>query len=145
MPHPILYFILQSAADIYVCVPSHTHAQGKSQKEIDDWNVLVTEVCQAINSKQLVPTLRTQYMRTAFQIPFDATVRISLDSNLCMLTETGRLGNQDRWFRDPSKPVPRNEITRFPHAVLEVKLQLTVSLVVCAVHKSIYHHARMAD
>ena len=52
----------------------------------------MTEVCQAINSKQLVPTVRTQYMRTAFQIPFDATVRISLDTNLCMLTETGRLG-----------------------------------------------------
>ena len=100
-------------------------AKGKSDKEIEDWDILVTEVCQAINSKQLVPTLRTQYMRTAFQIPFDATVRISLDTNLCMLTETGRLGmDQDRWFRDPSKPVPRNEITRFPHAVLEVKLQL---------------------
>jgi len=99
--------------------------KGKSEKEIEDWDILVTEVCQAINSKQLVPTLRTQYMRTAFQIPFDATVRISLDSNLCMLTETGRLSmDQDRWFRDPSKPVPRNEITRFPHAVLEVKLQL---------------------
>lgn len=102
-------------------------AKGKSDKEIEDWDTLVTEVCQAINSKQLVPTLRTQYMRTAFQIPFDATVRISLDTNLCMLTETGRLTmDQDRWFRDPSKPVPRSEITRFPHAVLEVKLQLTV-------------------
>lgn len=102
-------------------------AKGKSKDEIEDWDTLVTEVCQAINSKQLVPTLRTQYMRTAFQIPFDATVRISLDTNLCMLTETGRLGmDQDRWFRDPSKPVPRNEITRFPHAVLEVKLQLKV-------------------
>lgn len=100
-------------------------AKGKSDKEMEDWDVLVTEVCQAIICKQLVPTLRTQYMRTAFQIPFDATVRISLDTNLCMLTETGRLGmEKDRWFRDPSKPVPRNEITRFPHAVLEVKLQL---------------------
>ncbi len=108
-------------------------AKGKSETEIEDWDILVTEVCQAINSKQLVPTLRTQYMRTAFQIPFDATVRISLDTNLCMLTETGRLGmDQDRWFRDPSKPVPRSEITRFPHAVLEVKLQLTVRLCVSA-------------
>ena len=53
-------------------------------------------------------------------------MRISLDSNLCMLTETGRLGNNDRWYRDPSKPVPKTEITRFPHAVLEVKLQLKV-------------------
>ena len=28
------------------------------------------------------------------------------------------------WYRDPNEPVPLNEITRFPHAVLEVKLQL---------------------
>lgn len=40
--------------------------------------------------------------------------------------QTPPMYQQDRWFRDPSKPVPRNEITRFPHAVLEVKLQLTV-------------------
>ncbi len=29
-----------------------------------------------------------------------------------------------RWYRDPSLPVGRTEITRFPHAVLEVKLSL---------------------
>ena len=29
-----------------------------------------------------------------------------------------------RWFRDPTLPVPRSEYTRFPHAVLEVKLSL---------------------
>lgn len=29
-----------------------------------------------------------------------------------------------RWFRDPNLAVPRSEITRFPHAVLEVKLSL---------------------
>ena len=26
-------------------------------------------------------------MRVAFQIPFDATVRVSLDTNLCMISE----------------------------------------------------------
>lgn len=31
--------------------------------------------------------VRTQYMRTAFQIPFDSTVRISLDTNLVMIKE----------------------------------------------------------
>ena len=40
-----------------------------------------------MDSKQLRPMVRTQYMRTAFQIPFDATVRISLDTNLCMIKE----------------------------------------------------------
>ena len=29
-----------------------------------------------------------------------------------------------RWFRDPTLPIPRGEITRFPHGVLEVKLSL---------------------
>jgi SPX domain protein involved in polyphosphate accumulation len=29
-----------------------------------------------------------------------------------------------RWYRDPTLPVPRTEITRFPHGVLEVKLSL---------------------
>jgi len=29
-----------------------------------------------------------------------------------------------KWFRDPEKPLMDNEITRFPHAVLEVKLEL---------------------
>lgn len=40
-----------------------------------------------MDAKQLRPVIRTQYMRTAFQIPFDATVRISLDTNLAMLKE----------------------------------------------------------
>ena len=29
-----------------------------------------------------------------------------------------------RWYRDPTLPIPRGEITRFPHGVLEVKLSL---------------------
>eukprot|EP00614_Pseudopedinella_elastica_P010020 CAMPEP_0172590006 /NCGR_PEP_ID=MMETSP1068-20121228/8496_1 /TAXON_ID=35684 /ORGANISM="Pseudopedinella elastica, Strain CCMP716" /LENGTH=804 /DNA_ID=CAMNT_0013385687 /DNA_START=190 /DNA_END=2604 /DNA_ORIENTATION=- len=100
-------------------------AKGKSEEEIADWDALVTEVTQAINSKQLVPTMRSQYMRTAFQIENDASVRISLDTNLCMIYERDSgvlLG--DRWYRDPTKAVPVDEITRFPHAVLEVKLEI---------------------
>ena len=101
-------------------------AQGKSQKEVDEWENLVREITQVIVSKQLVPTCRTQCMRTAFQIPFDATVRISLDTNLCMISERGYdLQDMKVWHRDPSWVLEPNEITRFPHAVLEVKLQLS--------------------
>jgi uncharacterized membrane protein YidH (DUF202 family) len=99
--------------------------KGKSQKEADEWETLVRECTQVVSSKQLVPTMRTQYMRTAFQIPFDATVRVSLDTNLCMISERGyNLDNMKNWHRDPSEVLARNEITRFPHAVLEVKLEL---------------------
>lgn len=100
-------------------------AKGKNEEDINEWYQLVQEVTQAINSKQLIPTIRTQYMRTAFQIPFDASVRISLDTNLCMITERTKEQLQGkRWFRDPNVPVPPTEITRLPYAILEVKLQL---------------------
>jgi len=98
---------------------------GTSQKEADEWETLVREITQVVSSKQLVPTMRTQYMRTAFQIPFDATVRVSLDTNLCMISERGYdLDNMKRWHRDPSEILAKDEITRFPHAVLEIKLEL---------------------
>lgn len=101
-------------------------ASGKNQKEVDEWEQLVREVTQVIGSKQLVPTVRTQCMRTAFQIPFDATVRISLDTNLCMISERGYdLDGMKVWHRDPSWVLQPDEITRFPHAVLEIKLQLS--------------------
>uniref|UniRef100_A0A7S2LN41 SPX domain-containing protein n=1 Tax=Leptocylindrus danicus TaxID=163516 RepID=A0A7S2LN41_9STRA len=95
-------------------------------EEVEDWEILVREILQAIQAKQLVPTMRTQYMRTAFQIPFDATVRVSLDTNLCMISERGYdLEGGAKWHRDPTKPLKNTEIVRFPHAVLEVKLQLS--------------------
>lgn len=42
-----------------------------------------------------------------------------------MISERGydTLGGA-KWFRDPEKPLADYEITRFPHAVLEVKLEL---------------------
>lgn len=101
-------------------------AKGKTQKEADEWETLASEIMQVIASKQLVPTMRTQCMRTAFQIPFDATVRVSLDTNLCMISERGYdLQDMTVWHRDKESVLQKNEITRFPHAVLEIKLEMT--------------------
>jgi len=98
---------------------------GSTEEEADDWKTLARDVVQVTSSKQLAPTMRTQYMRTAFQIPFDATVRVSLDTNLCMISERGYdLENNTVWHRDPTKTLAHNEIVRFPHAVLEIKLEL---------------------
>ena len=63
--------------------------KGSTEADLDDWETLFREMVQVAQTKQLVPTMRTQCMRTAFQIPFDATVRISLDTNLCMISERG--------------------------------------------------------
>lgn len=63
-------------------------AAGKTDSAIEAYTKMFVEVQQVVDSKQLQPMIRTQYMRTAFQIPFDATVRVSLDTNLVMLKET---------------------------------------------------------
>ena len=61
--------------------------QGKSDGEIAKFRKFFTEAQRVVDAKQLRPMIRTQYMRTAFQIPFDSTVRVSLDTNLCMIKE----------------------------------------------------------
>ena len=99
-----------------------------SSSELESIRVLFSEVQAAVEAKQLQPTLRTVYMRTAFQVPYDASVRFSLDTSLCMLSENPRdaptCKASNRWFRNPEIPVHRTEVTRFPHAVLEIKLAL---------------------
>ncbi len=62
-------------------------AQGKSDAEIEKFKKFFVETQKVVDAKQLRPMIRTQYMRTAFQIPFDSTVRVSLDTNLCMIKE----------------------------------------------------------
>lgn len=101
---------------------------GKSERDQAEVRRLFTEYQQVIDSKQLRPCMRTQYMRVAYQIPFDATVRVSLDTNLTLFCENPKQGlscwHSNRFYRDPLAPLPSDEVTRFPHAVLEVKLSL---------------------
>ena len=67
--------------------PLSAAEQGKPAAEIEKFGAMFSEVQRAVDSKQLHSMIRTQYMRTAFQIPFDATVRVSLDTNLTMIKE----------------------------------------------------------
>ena len=61
--------------------------QFKTDTDKETFKKFFQEVQQAVDSKQLRPMIRTQYNRAAFQVPFDATVRISLDTNLAMIKE----------------------------------------------------------
>ena len=65
--------------------------RGKKDADIQEACKLFSQIARVIESKQLGPTVRTQYMRTAFQIPFDSTVRISLDTNLAMVSATKQI------------------------------------------------------
>jgi uncharacterized membrane protein YidH (DUF202 family) len=80
----------------------------------------------------LILAIRSFYNRTAFQLPGDARVRISLDTELSLIREDsfdGRPRAGDNWRRTdigidyPFNQLPESDICRFPYAVLEVKLQ----------------------
>lgn len=104
----------------------------KSEQQIADWEALAKEVQYRAVTRNLKPVCRTFYHRTAFQLPGDARVRISLDTELSMIREDnldGRRRAGDNWRRMdigidwPFRQLPPEDIERFPYAVLEVKLQ----------------------
>lgn len=107
--------------------------QGKkTEKEIAEWEQLAREIQYRVITRKLVPVTRTFYHRTAFQLPGDARVRISLDTELTMVREDnldGRRRTGDNWRRMdigidwPFSQLPAEDVERFPYAVLEVKLQ----------------------
>jgi SPX domain protein involved in polyphosphate accumulation len=76
--------------------------------------------------------MRSFYNRTAFQLPGDARVRISLDTELTLVREDnwdGEIRSGDNWRRPdagidfPFPQVPDRDKEIFKYGVLEVKLQ----------------------
>ncbi|EJD48890.1 SPX-domain-containing protein [Auricularia subglabra TFB-10046 SS5] len=108
-------------------------AKGKkTPAEVDNMRVLAREVQQSILERGLKPVIRTFYNRTAFQLPGDARVRISLDTELTMVREDnwdGRNRSGKNWRREdigidwPFDQLPPEDKELFPYGVLEVKLQ----------------------
>ena len=97
----------------------------------------VEDIQQFIKDYELQPVLRANYTRTAFQIPGDDKVRISIDTDVAFIREDSL--DQDRPCRDPEdwhrgdidrlgikypfSAVRQGEISRFPHALLEIKVK----------------------
>lgn len=128
--------------------------KGKDPKDADKVKRLANEVQYAVQTRKLrpgthlclspplyllaqstpctLPVMRSFYNRTAFQLPGDARVRISLDTELTMVREDNFDGydrTNKNWRRTdigiepPFTGISRDDSTDFPYAVLEVKLQ----------------------
>jgi SPX domain protein involved in polyphosphate accumulation/uncharacterized membrane protein YidH (DUF202 family) len=104
----------------------------KSLQEIEQLEHLAQEIQYRVITRKLVPVTRSFYHRTAFQLPGDARVRISLDTELAMTREDNLDGRQragSNWRRTdigidwPFSQLPSEDLEKFPYAVLEVKLQ----------------------
>ncbi|KAH9995669.1 SPX-domain-containing protein [Russula compacta] len=104
----------------------------KSRAEVDSMLQLANEVQYTVLTRRLQPVMRTFYNRTAFQLPGDARVRISLDTELTMVREDnwdGRVRTGDNWRRTdigidwPFDQLSTEDRELFKYGVLEVKLQ----------------------
>ncbi|KAI9739931.1 MAG: vacuolar transporter chaperone [Claussenomyces sp. TS43310] len=104
----------------------------KPEKAIAEDERLAREIQYSVLHKGYKPVCRSYYNRTAFQLPADARVRISLDTELTMIREDnldGKTRSGNNWRRMdigidyPFSQLPPEDVERFPYAVLEVKLQ----------------------
>lgn len=64
-------------------------ADGSFTGSVAEAVELAREVQKLATQQRLRPSLRTHYLRTAFQREGDASVRISLDTDLCMSASRG--------------------------------------------------------
>ncbi|KAI8082921.1 VTC domain-containing protein [Halteromyces radiatus] len=117
-------------------------AKAKLDNDAIEQNAFIARGIQhSIQHRHLKPMCRVFYNRTAFQLPGDQRLRISLDHNLTFIREDHLDGHprrrtyvngveQEQWRRldvgvdYPFRHIsPSSDILRFPYAVLETKLQ----------------------
>lgn len=113
-------------------------SRGKHNKsEVAGFKKAVDDIQKLIKERDLQPVLRANYTRTAFQIPGDNRVRVSLDTNLALIREDTldadrpcrdpedwhRRDVDDRKMEYPFKGIRKGELYDFPHALLEIKVK----------------------
>lgn len=113
---------------------------GTRQDEIVKTTNNFDSLQKFIMQEELQPVLRTTYRRTAFQIPGDDRVRVTIDSDILYIREDSF--DKDRPIRDPNnwhrtdidsnisnpmKILRSGEYSKFPYSVMEIKVKNPVS------------------
>lgn len=110
--------------------------RGAKAEEVAKYEGLVENIQNFIREKGLEPMMRAVYTRTAFQIPGDDRIRVSLDTDLALIREDcldleRSCRDPEDWHRRdideaemeyPFKTLRKGEISRFPYALLEIKV-----------------------
>mmetsp|Transcript_44798 Transcript_44798/g.115938 ORF Transcript_44798/g.115938 Transcript_44798/m.115938 type:complete len:687 (+) Transcript_44798:74-2134(+) len=85
---------------------------------------IAVEVDQMIKAKKLQPIIRTSYYRCAFQLATSNEVRVSLDTQMSLLDEYIPDCHPTKpWCHVASDKLSKDQVYRFPFAILEIKLQ----------------------
>ncbi|KAL2265679.1 hypothetical protein VTJ83DRAFT_6779 [Remersonia thermophila] len=111
--------------------------QGQKPEAIDELRATVDAIQDFVRRNKLTPMIRANYRRNAFQNPQDDRVRISIDTDIAFIREDAL--DRDRPCRDPRNwhrldidngnaaypfsNINQSEVSRFPYALLEIKLK----------------------
>ncbi|SCU78649.1 LADA_0A06700g1_1 [Lachancea dasiensis] len=110
--------------------------RGSADAEADKLSNKFDGIQQFVLENELQPVLRAMYTRTAFQIPGDDRVRISIDSDLMFIREDSFDENKPirdpkSWHRadidanipNPLKYLRTGEYSKFPYAILDIRIR----------------------
>lgn len=111
--------------------------QGQSAETVAEYKKTVDNIQNFQQERKLAPVMRANYLRTAFQKPADSRIRISIDTDLAFIREDTLdadrpCRNPDDWHRTdiddsnmtyPFRNINQSEVSKFPYAVLEIKLR----------------------
>ncbi len=110
---------------------------GAESEQVKTLEKNVGEIQSFLKDNKVEPMLRASYTRTAFQIPGDDRIRVSLDTDVAFIREDA-LDSQrpcrdpEDWHRTdidanelefPYPTINKGEVSRFPHALLEIKIK----------------------
>lgn len=94
------------------------------------------EIQKFIMEEQVQPVMRTMYTRTAFQIPGDDRIRVTIDSDILYIREDAfdksrPIRDPKSWHRtdidadvtNPMRFLRSGEYAKFPYSVMEIKIK----------------------
>jgi SPX domain protein involved in polyphosphate accumulation len=123
--------LLQGSAKINKMIEQLRLAGQKTEQEIQEFEASTHMVQSRIKKRGLQPVIQTFFNRTAFQVPGDARVRITIDTDVVMVRE--RPLEKSELFDRPWEPtelraenypfsqVPEYNIVRFPYAIMQIR------------------------
>ncbi|KAH7039171.1 VTC domain-containing protein, partial [Linnemannia elongata] len=123
--------LLQGSVKIDKILEQLRLAGQKTEQEIQEFEASTRRVQSRIKKRGLQPVTQTFFNRTAFQVPGDARVRITIDTDVVMVREKA-LEPSDLFERPwvptelqaenyPFSQVPEHNIVRFPYAIMQIR------------------------
>ncbi|KAG0337297.1 vacuolar transporter chaperone [Podila humilis] len=133
--------LVQGTAELGKVVQQMRLSGQKDEQEMKEFEKATRQVQSMIYSRRLQPVVQTFFNRTAFQVPGDARVRITIDTDVVMVRERRIIYKDENhrayeqqqqypWaptelkaenYPFSSQDVQEQDIVRFPFAVMQIR------------------------